>query len=149
MYNYLDTMKSDVLEAIRRNYTTTDYTDRDEMQEALYDDLWIDDSVTGNASGSYYCNLHKAREAVLDNMDLAAEALRELCVDAEEIGRRFLDEEWEWLDVTIRCYYLGQAIGAALDEMEEAGELVFETDDAPDAMGAMFDRDTDPETATA
>lgn len=149
MYNYLDAMKSDVLEAIRHNYTTTDYTERDEMQEALYDDLWIDDSVTGNASGSYFCNSHKAREAVLDNMDIVAEALREFCTQEEEIGERFLNEDWEWLDVTARCYLLGQAIGAALDEMEEAGELVFETDDAPDAMGAMFDRDTVPETATA
>lgn len=121
-YNYLEAVKADALEAIRNNYDLTDYSDREEAEEALNDDLWTDDSVTGNGSGSYTFNSYKAREYVFADPDTVEEALREFCVSAEEIGNKFLDEEWEYLDVTARCYVLGQAINKALDEMEEAGE---------------------------
>ena len=121
MYNYLETMIEDVKEAIRSNaeITAEELTyNRDDIEQKLYDELWIDDSVTGNASGSYFCNSYKARECVIDNMEIASEALKEFCVSAEEIGERFLNEDWEYLDVTIRCYLLGQAISEALDELE-------------------------------
>lgn len=121
-YNYFEAVKADALEAIRNNYDLTDYSDREEAEEALYDDLWTDDSVTGNGSGSYTFNSYKAREYVFADPDTVKEALREFCVSAEEVGNKFLDEEWEYLDVTARCYVLGQAIAEALDEMEEAGE---------------------------
>lgn len=32
----------------------------------VYDELWIDDSVTGNGSGSYTFNSYKAEENVKD-----------------------------------------------------------------------------------
>lgn len=121
-YNYYEAVKEDALEAIRNNYDLTDYSDREEAEEALNDDLWTDDSVTGNGSGSYTFNSLEARDYVLADPDTVKEALREFCVSAEEVGNKFLDEEWEYLDVTARCYVLGQAIAEALDEMEEAGE---------------------------
>ena len=62
MYNYLDAMKEDVLTAIRENYTLSDYENREELEERLNDDLWIDDAVTGNASGSYTFNSARAAE---------------------------------------------------------------------------------------
>lgn len=152
MYDYMEAIKQDIREAIEEDYNIADYESRDEMEEKLNDELWIDDSVTGNASGSYYCNSSKAREAVLDNMDIVAEALREFCTPAEEIGERFLNEDWEWLDVTARCYLLGQAIGEVLDEMEEAG--AFDQEEQPDIiedtvsdMGRIFDQQ--PETVNA
>ena len=43
----------------------------------------------------------------------------EFGVDNETIGQKFLDGSWEWMDVSIRCYLLGQAISEALDEVEE------------------------------
>ncbi len=92
---------------------------KDEVQEKLYDDLWINDSVTGNGSGSYFFNSYESKEAVQDNMDICREALEEFCTPAEEIGKRFLNEDWEYLDVTIRCYLLGQAIDQALEEILE------------------------------
>lgn len=129
MYNYLEAMKEDIKEVLKYDNELTleelQYN-KDEVEERLYDDLWADDSVTGNASGSYYCNSYRAKEAVLDNMDLAKEALEEFCVPAEEIGERFLNEDWEWLDVSIRCYLLGQAISEALEELEEELENVEE-----------------------
>ena len=40
------------------------------------------------------------------------------------VNKRFLNEDWEYLDVTIRCYLLGQAINKALDELLEELEEV-------------------------
>lgn len=120
-YNYLEAVKADVIEAIKYDYTAEEikagFEDRDAFEEKLYDDLWTADSVTGNGSGSYTFNRWLARDYVLGDMDTAIEALREFCVDASTIGEKFLAEEWEYLDVTARCYVLGQAISEALDDL--------------------------------
>jgi hypothetical protein len=75
--------------------------------------------VTGNASGSYFCNTYKARECVIDNVDLLSETLCEFGEDAETTARLFLNEEWENFDVKIRCYLLGSVLYEVLDELEE------------------------------
>lgn len=123
MYNYLEAMENDVREAIKNDYDLNAWRgDRDGLEEKLNDDLWIDDSVTGNGSGSYTFNREKAREYVQDD---GREYIEDMCadfgIDAAEVGRRFLDDDWEWFDVSIRCYLLGQAVAAVLDELEENG----------------------------
>ena len=118
MYNYLEAIIEDVKEAIKE-YDSTEFADREEFEERLNDDLWVSDSVTGNGSGSYHCNSNKSMECVLDNMDLLEEMCGEFGVDNETIGKKFLEGAWEWMDVSIRCYLLGQAISEALDEVEE------------------------------
>ena len=123
MYNYLEAIIEDVKEAIKE-YDITEFADREEFEERLNDDLWMSDSVTGNASGSYHCNSNKSMECVLDNMDLLEEMCGEFGIDNETIGKKFLEGAWEWMDVSIRCYLLGQAITEALDDMED--ELTFE-----------------------
>lgn len=121
-YNYLESMKEDVKEYITNN-AELDMDDlvynRSELEEKLNDDLWINDSVTGNASGSYTFNSYKAKEYVLDNMNLLEDMCNEFGIDAETIGKKFLKEEWEWMDVSIRCYLLGSAISETLDDIEE------------------------------
>lgn len=122
MYNYFDSMIEDVKEAIREGEYMSKYHTRDELEEALNDELWIDDAVTGNASGSYFCNAWKAREAVIDDgLEHFSEACKDFGIEAAEVGERFIDEDWEWMDVTIRCYLLGQVIAQVLDDMEEDG----------------------------
>lgn len=122
-YNYYDAMNADIRDYIRENYTEEEIREnlenRSTWEEELHDDLWVHDSVTGNASGSYTFNSWKAKENVTDNCDLLREALREFCEDAETIAEKFLDEEWEYFDVTIRCYILGSVIYQVLDEIEE------------------------------
>ena len=80
--------------------------------EYLNDILWIEDSVTGNASGSYWFNRYKAEEAICHNWDILADACEELCCEAD-----VLNKGAEWADVTIRCYLLGEVIGTVLDEV--------------------------------
>ena len=123
-YNYLESIKEDVKEYINNEITLKDFTDREELEQKLNDDLWIEDSVTGNASGSYYCNAWKAEEALAHNWDVLEEALEEFGCEENPI-----EKGAEWCDVTIRCYLLGQAIAEVLEEMEEELEEAFADDE--------------------
>lgn len=115
-YNYLEAVTADVLDYIRGEVDLAEWKgNREGLEEQLNDDLWVCDSVTGNASGSYYCNTWRAEEALCHNWDELAEALEEFgCADVNPF-----EKGAEWCDVTLRCYYLGQAIAEALDELEE------------------------------
>lgn len=125
-YNYLEEMTEDVKNYITEEVNFSEYADREDLEEKLYDALWVEDSVTGNASGSYWFNSWKAEEALVHNLDLLGEALDEFgCEDA----RRYLDSP-ETADVTIRCYLLGQAISAALDELDISDETFKELEEA-------------------
>lgn len=113
---YLEMLKADVKQWMDENKDYYDFPDdRDELAEFLEDKTWVADSVTGNASGSYYCNSAKAKEQIFANTDEVVEALTEMC-DRETIAELFIDRSWEYMDVTARCYWLGQAIDELLDE---------------------------------
>lgn len=132
MYNYYDAVKADVLDYIREEINLADYDDLDDLAEKLNDDLWINDSVTGNASGSYTFNSFTAKEYVSENMDLVEEMASEFCVDLSDIGRHFLQEDWEWFDVSIRCYVLYACISDALEEIRPEWEEIHNSDDDDD-----------------
>ena len=132
-YDYLEHMTADVIDAIRERYTDDEIRarlddDRDELAQDLNDDLWTDDSVSGNASGSYYCNAWRAEDAIAHNWDIIADMVDEF--DAADILRKGP----EAIDVSIRCYLLGQAIDAALDQLD---------DEIPEAEEPDEDDDTD------
>lgn len=123
-YNYLEQVTSDAKEAILEYMDEWDFSSRDELGQIATDELWANDGVTGNASGSYYCNAWKAEEAICHNWDLLGEAIDEFGGDTD-----ILQQGAESCDVTIRCYLLGQAISAALDELEEEGKISYPADD--------------------
>ena len=123
-YNYREAVKNDVMEAIRDNYNAEEIKEhlenRDDFAERLNDELWIDDSVTGNASGSYTFSTWKAEENLAHNWELMEEV-------AEMFGcEPKISASWEhgaeWWDVSIRCYLLSECISEALDELEEEYE---------------------------
>lgn len=115
-YNYLEAVTSDVLDYIKEEINLDEWKgNRDGLEEKLNNELWTVDSVTGNASGSYTFNTWEAEENLAHNWDLLAEALDEFGQD----GTDALRQGAEAMDVTIRCYLLGQAIAEALDELEE------------------------------
>lgn len=117
-YDYKQAVKDDVLEYLDDNDIVLDGYSEDYWQEKLYDELWVEDSVTGNASGSYTFNTAQAKEYVEPNSALAMEAMTEFGYGAKEVVEKFREGEWEYLDVTIRCYLLGGAIAEALSELE-------------------------------
>lgn len=132
-YDYNYEMRQDVRTAIDEGYSLDEWRGRrDELEEKLNEDLWIDDGVTGNASGSYYCNSYKAMQAVMDNMELLQEALYEFGADYADIGRRFMAGDWEYFDVSIRCYLLSSVVADVLDDIEADGDLD-ELEDEEDA----------------
>lgn len=123
-YNYLEAITDDVREYINEEINRTDWTDnRDGLEEKLNDDLWIDDGVTGNASGSYTFNAYQAEENLCHNMELLEEACGEFGDDMGELVKKGA----ETCDVTIRCYLLSRTIADVLDELENDG--YFEEDE--------------------
>ncbi len=111
-YDYLSAVESDVREYIENNVNFHDYSDLDEMKEDLNEKLFVEDSVTGNASGSYTFNTWKAEEYLFHNLDLLAEANEEFGGSSD-----ILSDGAEMCDVTIRCYLLGQAIENVAPDM--------------------------------
>lgn len=120
-YNYMEAMTEDIKEYIKNEVTLSDYSNREELEEDLNEKLWNDDSVTGNASGSYTCNAYQAEENICHNWDLLAEAMEDFGCKENPIERGA-----EGCDVTIRCYLLNAAIAEVLDDMEEELEKAFE-----------------------
>lgn len=113
-YDYQQAVKDDIKQYIEDHDVKVTTSNREELESSLYDEMFISDSVTGNASGSYYCNAWKAEEAICHNLDLLGEALEEFGGDTD-----VLKSGAESCDVTIRCYLLGQVLGEVLDEIEE------------------------------
>ena len=107
MYDYKKAVREDAEEAIKEwiKYHPLQGMSAETIEDKLNDALWIDDNVTGNASGSYTFCVATAREYVLQNFKLLEEAL-----DAFQCKDNFFTKGFEWADVTIRCYLLSDII---------------------------------------
>ena len=112
-YNYFESVCEDIRQYIEDNEINVNEDNRQEIEEQLNDDLFVCDSVTGNASGSYTFNTWKAEEYLCHNLDLLAEACGEFGSTPDIL------ENAEGCDVTIRCYLLNQCISHVLDEILE------------------------------
>ena len=123
-YNYLEAVKDDVREYIEDEIDFTDYGTIEDLEQFLNDELFINDSVTGNASGSYTFNTWEAEENLCHNMELLADALQEFGNDLS-----YLEKGAEAFDVTIRCYLLSQAISEVLEELEEDFEAAHKNEE--------------------
>lgn len=134
MYDYKENVKNDCIDAVREwlDYHKDDAKgmSRNDLREKLYDALWIDDSVTGNASGSYTFSSYDAEQNIAGNWDLLGEAMREFCCECDAI-----EKGAEWADVTIRCYLLGECLDEAMDEIEdEIDEAIEEEEEEPEEV---------------
>ena len=115
-YNYREVMKNDIKQAIKEYMEWENVSIEDLDIDTLNDYLWTDDSVTGNASGSYTMNSALAKKFVLDNEDLQVEAIKGFGLDSEDIADKLHD--WEYWDVSIRCYLLYEVLQDVLDELQ-------------------------------
>lgn len=113
-YDYLENVKEDVRNYIEENEIVVTSSNREEVEQELNDTLFVNDSVTGNASGSYTFSTWQAEENLCHNVELLAEALTEFGYN----GLSYLKNGAEACDVAIRCYLLRQAISEVLDEIE-------------------------------
>lgn len=108
-YDYRENLKQDIKDYIKEN---KEYLEG-KSEEELYDLFFLEDAITGNASGSYYCNAYKAEEALNHNWDLVQEA-------CEMFGDGSVDfsKGAEYFDVTVRCYLLGEVLHDVLEEID-------------------------------
>ena len=108
--DYQNEVKADAMDAIKENVEYCDTWDD------MYDSLFVDDSVTGNGSGSYYFNTAKAEEAVsgiIFDAD-AVEEFRGMGYDGIPT-----EEGAETCDVIARCIALGLVAGELEDYYNE------------------------------
>lgn len=120
-YNYLEAVKDDVetwlvdnssqFEEIKDNNKIDGVIDWDGVKEDLNDILWNEDSITGNGSGSYTYNKKKARDYLFDDgLQYLEDLVDEGWLTYESIGKDITNYNFESLDVSLRCYFLSQAI---------------------------------------
>ena len=67
-YNYAEAVKEDVLTYIQNEIDFSDFETIEELEEKLNDDLLTEDSVTGNASGSYTFSTYQAEENLFNSI---------------------------------------------------------------------------------
>lgn len=107
-YDYRYEMRKDIMRALQNDYESRDF-------DELFDALFVNDSVTGNASGSYTFCTYTAELYLAGNWDLLRDALEEFGCSSVDI----LEKGAEWCDVTIRCYLLGEILKECLDDLEK------------------------------
>lgn len=115
-YDYEKAVYDDVKAAVEYDGyldDTDNFDNFDDFREDLYDNLWIDDGVTGNGSGSYTADTYEAEDYICHNWDLFKEACGEFGEDEGEQFKRGI----EMCDVTIRCYLLGQCLDEVLEDL--------------------------------
>ena len=102
-YNYKEELEEDIAYYLTKNnivLTRDNYDD-------VYDDMFAADCITGKGIGSYTFSSELAKQNVFDNLALCKEACEEKGITASEFGNKIYNEEFEQLDVIIRCYLLG------------------------------------------
>ena len=55
-YDYKEALVSDIKDFWEDSDAWQEIEDRDELEETMNDELWAEDSITGNGSGSYFFN---------------------------------------------------------------------------------------------
>lgn len=145
MLNYYDGLKNNILEALEeKEYRKIieEAENKDDAYDALYDRFFVDDFITGNASGSYYFSSYKARKHCYNFFRDVFVVLKECGYNKElknfktfvalvkagylNIENMTLDYafyaleeleklDFEKIDVITRCYYLSSVLSDVLD----------------------------------
>lgn len=110
-YNYYENVTEDAKDFICENIDQYNYFD------SLFDEMFVSDYVTGNASGSYTFNAYTAQQYINDalwdeEINYLFEANGE---DIFEVAKKGP----EHLDVCIRCYVLSDLYSALEEFFQE------------------------------
>lgn len=121
-YDYEAAVKSDIRDYLKE-HDVEGRIDEDLCQK-LEDDMFVCDSVTGNASGSYTFNTWRAEENLSHNWDLIGE-----CAEHFGIEDTSLSKGAEYWDSSIRCYLLNRCLTEVVDEWNAEYDADSENDD--------------------
>ena len=141
-YNYQECVCEDIREYLKNHGIIVTTANREELEDNLRDDLMQEDSVTGNASGSYTCNYWRAEENICHNLDLLQDAADEYGCDLGE----WIKGGAETCDVVIRCYLVPSCLSDVLDEVEidvedlqELADYINEADGWPENIREIIE----------
>lgn len=127
MYSYRASVESDVREWMMDNEEEWKDVNLGVLSCFLSDRLFCEDSVTGNASGSYTMSRYIARCNVMgdeDSDDIITEMVDEGILDTQTLGEWYSSQNWEAIDVVIRCHLLDEIISGIVSEIaDERGTI--------------------------
>lgn len=122
-YNYLTALEEDIKDWCNyEHFDLSDYNDIEEAHEYLHDELWEDDSVTGNGD-NWYANTEKCEEYLCGNWDLILNALDNFCIDINEVVNEFRENLPQYLDRLVRLDLLDVAIENVLEDLVNMEEV--------------------------
>ena len=128
MMNYYDEIKNDIMEALEEEEYKEIIKQSEDKDDAFYqleDRFFIKDSITGNASGSYYFNSYKARLQCYNYFRNVEEALEEYGYNKDlqnfKTFVNLVEEGYLNIDTMALDYEL---INEVLDE-DEASEIYY------------------------
>lgn len=123
-YDYEEAVRNDIENWLEENGERYADDDGTISYDAVYDDMFIDDSITGNGSGSYTFNTWTAEDNLCHNLDLLRDAIEDFGGDYERAM-----QSAEGADVTIRCYLLPSLLQEVLDDYNEKHQKTDEEDE--------------------
>lgn len=100
MYNYEEAIMKDIAEFFEENPEVKLYSDT-----LMFSVLIDEDSITGNPTGSYFCNAFKAREALRGNEELYEDAVDAMGTD-DDYKKYFSNPESA--DILIRMFVISE-----------------------------------------
>ena len=124
-YNYYREVANDIfnwMDVSGDPFPLTQFNNREEAAEWLYDELWSESEITGNGPDSFYADEEFCEECLCHNTDLIIDSCDEFCVDYTTLRQQYKKGQLaRYLDCTIRCYVFMTAIYDALEEYEKCG----------------------------
>ena len=112
MYNYREEEIKDILDYIDTEINLEEYEDEEELLN-LFDELWDEDTVTGNQSG--YMTEKEHEHFIAENFQLVKDAMESFGYQIKDIPDK---NPCTWLDTLIRCYLLNDCLHEALERLK-------------------------------
>lgn len=110
---YRDEVFNDLIDFIKEMASYKEWTTAQDIidnKDEIYDEAFVSDDVTGNASGSYTQSAYMAENNLTHAWDLLKDAMNDF-----GDNRNPLNLGPETCDSIIRCYLLGQVIDKAIE----------------------------------
>ena len=116
-YDYLAALEADIKTWMVDNYfDISEYSDNEDAHEFLHDELWDDDSITGNG-GNWYASAAECEEYLSGNWNLIFAAIENFCVDMNEEIKKYKEDTPRFLDCIVRLDLLDAAIENVLGDL--------------------------------
>lgn len=135
-YDYKINMMKDLKDSFKgwldhhiSNYYETDInelTDTLTRAEIAQDFEYVaEDDVTGNSNGSYTFSRYEAQLMIIDHLDDLADALEEYGFsDASIVDMMLREQDYERLDVILRCYYFPDVYNDFVNKINAFDEIL-------------------------